>query len=162
MNNDEDIYALEDNGDDRTPYRSDAVPTQPRTQFVVRCNKCGYDLKGLTIGEFCPECGHQIGLPGSQDAPTSGSAVTALVMGILAIISCTFYGVPGVIFGPLAMYFAARAKKQVLAGQASTSSLGLANAGRVLGIIGLIIGALSVLAIVAFIIFFGVSISQFP
>lgn len=162
MNDENDIYALESDGDDREPARSEVASAQSQTRFVVRCNKCGYDLKGLTIGEFCPECGHQIGMPGSQDAPTSGAAVSSLVLGILAIISCTFYGVPGLIFGPLAMYFASRAKKQVLAGRASPSSLGLAGAGKVLGIIGIVIGGLSVLAIIAFVIFFGASMSLYP
>jgi len=72
----------------------------------------------------------------NKDAPTSGLAIASLVLGIVSIIGCFLYGLPSVICGPLAIYFANRAKKQYAAGEASASSRGMAQAGFVCGIIG--------------------------
>lgn len=170
MNERDDIYRLEEDEQPHghTPDRSD--PYQPSSsayeaapRYSVRCVRCGYDLVGLTVGSYCPECGHQVGLGGGVDAQTSGFAIASLVMGILSLISCSFYGVPALLFGPLAIWFAAKAKAQVRRGESSASSLGLASAGKVTGIIGLCLGGTFV--IILFIIFFafvGYGMSGFP
>ncbi len=162
MNDHDDIYRLENDPVDRhgrgaqhEPSDGSRSPYQPAPRFFVRCVRCGYDLVGLTVGSYCPECGHRVGLFGSHEASTSGAAVTSLVLGIIAIVSCVFYGVPGLIFGPLALYFASRAKKQVIAGQAAANSLGLASAGKVLGIVGIVLSSLYILIIVGIILFAG-------
>lgn len=109
-----------------------------------RCYRCGYDLTGF-LGTNCPECNALIY---TTSPATSGWAIASLIMGIMALISCTAYGFPALLFGPLAIWFAAKAKDEVATGTASPGSLGLANAGRVCGLIGLLIGVL-VLAVAA-------------
>ena len=74
--------------------------------------------------------------------PGNGYAVASLVLGILSIVTCCL----GLILGILAVVFANKAIKLGYKGS-------LANAGRICGIIGLVIGAIIVLYyIVCFII----------
>lgn len=162
MNPDEDIYNLEepDAGTERRDQHAHAPAAT--TRYAVRCNRCGYDLVGLTVGSYCPECGHQVGLGGNMDAPTSGYAITSLVMGILSIVSCSFYGIPALVFGPLAIWFAAKARAQVMQGAASTSSLGLATAGKVTGIIGLCIAGAIVILFFVLMVLVGYGMGSFP
>lgn len=95
MNRDDDIYGLE--GEDSEAYQSaqqsDAVarrywdPNAPS----LRCVRCRYELRGLTIGSACPECGLTIGQGDAGiGAPMSGYATASLVMGILSLVSCMF------------------------------------------------------------------------
>ena len=169
MNDHDDIYRLENEPVDRhgrgaqhEPSDGSRSPYQPAPRFSVRCVRCGYDLVGLTVGSYCPECGHQVGLGGGMDAPSSGFAVASLVMGILSLLSCSFYGVPALVFGPLAIWFAAKAKAQVHRGEAAPSSLGLATAGRITGIIGLSISAAILILFVVLFAFMGVGFGIFP
>jgi len=164
MNQDHNIYGIE--GDDNLqPPGGHAHASSPdhdaTRRYAIRCTRCGYTLNGLTVGSFCPECGHQVGLGGGMDAQTSGYAVASLVLGILSLISCWFYGIPAFVLGPLAIWFASKAKAQVLSGQAAPSSLGLATAGKVTGIIGLSLAAIVVVLIVLF-VFLGFSMAYFP
>lgn len=87
-----------------------------------------------------------------SNKPTSGYAITALVLGILAIVSCTAWGLPSIVFGPLALMFASMAKRQIQRGEAGASSLGLAKAGQTCGLIGLILGVLMLLFILSMIL----------
>ena len=169
MNESDDIYRLEEDSQPDAGQRESADPSsaspspyQAAPRYSVRCVRCGYDLIGLTVGSYCPECGHQVGLGGGMDAPSSGFAIASLVMGILSLISCSFYGVPALLFGPLAIWFAAKAKAQVQRGEVSPSSLGLANAGKVTGIIGLSLAGVIVVLVVVMIVFVGYGMSGFP
>jgi hypothetical protein len=169
MNEHGDIYRVEEDEqphmgqrEQANPYTADGSPYAPAPRYSVRCVRCGYDLVGLTVGSYCPECGQQVGLGGGVDAQTSGFAIASLVMGILSLVSCSFYGVPALVFGPLAIWFAAKAKAQVQRGESSASSLGLAKAGKVTGIIGLsLFGAVAVLFVVLM-LFVGYGIGGFP
>lgn len=129
------------NGSDGGPVR------QVRNEF--RCASCGYVIRGVAVDALCPECGtpvlHSVG--GAK--PTSGSAIAALVLGIVSILGCTAYGVPSLVCGPLAIYFAVRARKQIAAGTVGPNSAGLATAGLVCGIIGSTLAALVLLALLA-------------
>ncbi len=90
-----------------------------------------------------------------QPAPlaTSGYAVASLVLGIASLVTCFCYAVPPLILGPLALVFGNIAMKDIRAGTANPSSSGLAKAGKICGLIGLLlaIGAwiLGVVLIVA-------------
>ncbi len=130
-------------------YAGPAAP-QPTAVF---CLGCGYNLTGTMIGSTCPECGHIVA-PSfhGQTLPSSGKAVASMVLGICAIVGCTLYGVPSLICGPLAIIFAILAQKQVKNGTAGGSSTGMATAGLVCGIIGLVMGQATVGIFVAVII----------
>ncbi len=82
------------------------------------------------------------GLLGAQGMPTSGKAVASLVLGILSIVGCCMGGLPGVVCGGLAVIFSRGVKTQILRGEVHPSSQGMAVAGFVCGLIGLILGAL--------------------
>jgi hypothetical protein len=80
------------------------------------------------------------GYYGGQYLPGSGYAVAALVLGITSLVTCSCYGVPAIICGPLAMSFASKAMRDIQCGLVSPSSAGLAKAGKICGLIGLLLG----------------------
>ncbi len=135
------------------PEPSGRLANEPVVPTAVFCLHCGYNLTGVAIGSTCPECGTRV-MPLFQGhlLPTSGKAVAAMVLGICSIVGCMFYGIPSLICGPLAIIFAIQAKKQISQGEAGSSSLGMATAGLVCGIIGLSMVILIVGIAVVFIV----------
>ena len=116
-----------------------------------QCVVCGYTLGGIPIGERCPECGTPV-TPSSRALPT-GQATASLVLGVVSMCGCLFYGVPALICGPLAMVYAKKAKRAVAAGEADANGLPLARAGRVLGLMGTILGSVMLAFIVLYFVF---------
>ncbi len=108
-----------------------------QVKHEFRCASCEYPIRGVAVDSLCPECGtpiqHSIQRRGQ---PASGYAITSLVLGIVSIMGCMFYGLPSIICGPLAIYFGITAKKQIARGERNTSSRGMAQAGIICGIIG--------------------------
>lgn len=98
------------------------------------CLSCGYDLRGLTIGENCPECGKQISLVYESDMPASAFATWSLVFGIVAFPSCVLFGIGTFVSGILAIVFWWLARKQVREHRRSASSMNAANAGLICAI----------------------------
>jgi len=113
-------------------------PAPVKVEF--RCVACGYNIRGMSVDALCPECGTPI-FQSLKGLPTSGFAIASLVLGIVAILGCGGYGIPALVCGPLAIYFARRARRQIVAGIASPHSAGLARAGFTCGLIGLTLGA---------------------
>lgn len=102
------------------------------------CSSCRYSLRGLPIDANCPECGTPVLYSVSGDSRSNGFAVASLVLGICAIVlGCGTYGLIGLVCGPLAIVYHAKAKAKVVAGDAPPSSMGLARAGMICGWIGL-------------------------
>ena len=133
-------------------------PTAPRPQVVsstriVYCTNCGAQLDGLHIGQPCPNCGTPVGTAGPRSGKSSGKAIASMVLGICSIVGCMFYGLPALVCGILAIYFARSAKRDVESGVADQSSLGMISAGRICGIIGLSLGALMIVMIIAYFVF---------
>ena len=135
-----DINAMRDDPPNPPAQPIPATPTGPSR---VRCLNCGYDLTGATIGGTCPECGMTIGggtLANAQGKPTSGNAIASLVLGICSLVlGCGSWGVVSLVCGPLAIWFARRARADLEAGGVAESSAGLANAGRVMGWISVVL-----------------------
>jgi hypothetical protein len=136
---------------DAQPEQGQAYPTSP-VPTSVYCVQCGYNLTGVAIGSTCPECGRTVA-PSfhGQMLPTSGKAIASLVLGICSIPACVLYGIPAVICGGLAIFFAQKTKGQVESGQAGISSKNMATAGLVCGIIGLCLGLVYVIGIAVFV-----------
>ncbi len=86
------------------------------------------------------------------------NATIVLVLGILSIVACCFYGL-GIILGIVAIVLAAKDKKLYAAEMEaySISSFKNLNAGRVCAIIGLILSALYLILIIVMIAVFGIS-----
>lgn len=99
---------------------------------------CGYDLTGNTLGGHCPECGMKITVSDQMRVmPTSGYAITSMVLGITALPLCMCYALPTLILSPLALVFWYLAKQQIATGYYTPASHSLAVTGLVTGIIGL-------------------------
>lgn len=135
------------------PVDVQRTPADVRVQAIA-CPNCQYNLTGATIGMACPECGVIVGsgLLGANAMPTSGKAVASLVLGIIGLVGCCMWGLSGVICGGLAMIFSRGVRAQVLRGEVNPSSLGMATAGFVCGLIGFIMGGLMLGLLVAGII----------
>lgn len=80
------------------------------------------------------------GYGGPQQPPKNGLGIAALVLGILAIATALFGGFPGIILGILAIIFGAVGMGRAKKGRATNR--GMALAGLITGVIGLVIGAL--------------------
>lgn len=70
-----------------------------------------------------------------------------LVMGILSIIGCCCYGIPGLIFGIVAIILAGKASKVYMEAPENYSGYGNVKAGKIMGIIGVVLSLLFVLGL---------------
>ena len=101
-----------------------------------------------------PPSPYAYGPPGPQPA-TSGSAVTALVLGILGLVMCgPFTAIPAIIVGR-------NATREIDASQGRLGGRGMAQAGYVLGIIGTVLGGLALLLFIGLLVIGGVVSSGF-
>ncbi|MFI9807982.1 DUF4190 domain-containing protein [Streptomyces sp. NPDC052301] len=78
------------------------------------------------------------GWPGMPMAPQNGMGVAALVLGILSICLFCLYGVVSVICGILAVVFGVKGRRRAERGEATNH--GQAQAGLIMGVIGIVIG----------------------
>lgn len=114
---------------------------------------CGYDLLGVRIGDYCPECGTQVLQFGRATNQSSGKAIASMVLGIVSLVTCGFYGIIGMPCAILALYYGKKARLAIQANTAPASSLGMANAGRVLGWIGVALNAIMLLFLLIYALF---------
>jgi hypothetical protein len=82
-------------------------------------------------------------MPPPEAGPTNGSAVAALVLGIVGLTGFPF--IPSI----LALVFGYRARSEITQAAGTQSGLGLAKAGIVLGWIGVIFAVLVILLVIA-------------
>ena len=76
-----------------------------------------------------------------QKQPLPNSVAT-LVLGIISIVSCWCYGVPGLICGIIALAISARPVKLYRESPQEYSGYDQMKAGRIMAIIGIILGGL--------------------
>ena len=86
------------------------------------------------------------------------NATAVLVLGILSIVTCFCYGILGIILGIIAIVLAGKDKTLYTASPETytDASFKNLNAGRICAIIGLILSALYLIFIVAFIVIVGI------
>ena len=86
--------------------------------------------------------------------PEASQATTILVLGIIGIVLCQ-------ILGPIAWVMGNNELAAIDAGRRAPENRGTANAGRILGIIGTVLLALSIIAVILlFIGFFSLSVFE--
>jgi hypothetical protein len=101
------------------------------------------------------------GYPGEGTAvaaPKNGFGITALVLGIIAIV-LSWSAIGGIVFGVLAIIFAILGIRRANRGIATNK--GMSISGLVTGIIGLIIGVIVAIALGSFLSVFGGSLNNF-
>jgi hypothetical protein len=127
-------------------------------QTQIHCPQCHYNLTGIAIGSACPECGLVIDRGAfvvASHLPMSGKAIASLVLGIVSIVGCMFYGIISVPCGVTAIVLARSVQGQIMRQEVSPGSAGTAQAGLVCGIIGTILGGAMLLFLIIMIFSMG-------
>ncbi|MEU4468590.1 DUF4190 domain-containing protein [Streptomyces sp. NPDC024017] len=91
-----------------------------------------------------PQSGY--GWPGMPPAPQNGLGIAAMVLGIVSCTLFCLYGVVSLVTGILAVVFGIKGRKRAEAGVATNH--GQAQAGLIMGIIGIILG-ITVIVLIA-------------
>lgn len=91
-----------------------------------------------------PQSGY--GWPGMPPAPQNGLGIAAMVLGIVSCTLFCLYGVVSLVTGILAVVFGIKGRKRAEAGVATNH--GQAQAGLIMGIIGIILG-IAVIVLIA-------------
>ncbi len=105
--------------------------------------------------------------PSGSFAPQKNlpNATTVLVLGIVSIVpGCFCFGVVGIVCGIICLILA---KKDLVLyesnpGEFSVSSINNLRAGRICGIIGIILSSLYFLYLIVYFLFLGTMLSMFP
>jgi hypothetical protein len=79
--------------------------------------------------------------PPPTNAGTDARAVASLGFGILGLIFALPLGLPGLIAGPIAYFLGRGARARIAESGGALGGAGTANAGRILGVVTTVIGA---------------------
>jgi len=90
------------------------------------------------------------------------NATAVLVLGIVSIVGCCCYGIPGLIAGIIALFLYSKDSKLYMANPTEYSNYSNLNTGRILAIIGIILSVLFIIYIVVMISTFGWEAMQDP
>ena len=85
-----------------------------------------------------------------------------LVMGILSILSCCCYGIVGLIFGIIAITLAIRATRLYKEAPENYSGYGNVQAGKIMGIIGVILSLFYIIFVILMYLSFGWEVMNDP
>lgn len=104
------------------------------------CKNCGKEIN-IDSG-FCPNCGSSVDnetsainntqTSNSNTASEKNNAVTGFILSLIGFLCCTYVAIPGVIVSFLTF-------QDMNSGKVSTKNKGLAIAGIILGVLGLLI-----------------------
>jgi hypothetical protein len=115
-----------------SPFLAGAAPGAPLlAPGMMSCSRCGLTI---TIGTpLCPACRAITSPDGLYHGPRTNApgAVRSLVLGIIGLFVC------GIILGPAAISSANKAK-EAMAIDPSLGGEGLATAGKILGVLGIV------------------------
>jgi hypothetical protein len=92
------------------------------------------------------------------------NATAVLILGILSILGNCCYGIPGLILGIIAIVLGIKDERLYKAnpGRYTAASYGNAKAGKICGIIGIVLSCLFVIAIIIVIAVFGLAALSNP
>ncbi len=85
-----------------------------------------------------------------------------LILGIVSIVGCCCYGIPGLISGIIAVILANKATKVYQLAPENYSDYGNVKAGKIMGIIGIVMSILCVLLLLWALVTFGWEAMQNP
>jgi hypothetical protein len=126
--------------------------THPDTEAVGACVACGTGVciacrQTIDDRTYCQACAGKAsaGAPAYLPREQAPGAVIALVLGIVGLMT----GQLGIILGPLAIYYAVKAKRAV-AENPLLEGRGMATAGYVLGIIATVLGTIGTIWMIVF------------
>jgi hypothetical protein len=96
--------------------------------------------------------------------PSVPYSTSVLVLGILSIVGCWCWGLPGVVLGIIGLVQAGKGKDAYIQNPNiySQASLKNLNAGRICAIIGLCLSGIVLLSVLIKVIFFGALLTSFP
>ena len=94
-----------------------------------------------------------------QQLPNS---TLVLVMGILSIVGCCFYSIPGFIFGIVALVVGSKATREYKEAPDNYSGYENVKAGKIIAIIGIVLSLLYLTMIIGIIAYFGWEALQDP
>lgn len=83
------------------------------------------------------------------------NATAVLVLGILSLVSCICYGVPGIICGIVALVLYAKDKKLYMENPSLYLNYSNLNTGRILAIIGLVLNVLMIVYVIFIVAYIG-------
>lgn len=83
------------------------------------------------------------------------NATAVLVLGILSILTCLCYGVPGLVMAGVALYLASKDMKEYRMAPEIYGNYSTLNIGRILSIIGLALNVLMLIATIYVVVFVG-------
>lgn len=134
------------------PGSAGAGPAMGAPSRMAFCVHCGASLAGVAVEGVCPSCGAPVkdsfAVGASGSGSDSGLAVASMVVGIVSVVGCMFYGLPSIVCGPVAIVLAQKAKNAIRDGRRSPSGSGFAQAGLITGIVGSVLGFLGLALIV--------------
>jgi len=113
-----------------------------RIEYTVPATIFGAGVITVTRSEVGAN-GHSGPSSDQPQLPRSGFAVASLIVGLVSIPLCLFFGIPSIVGGALAIVCARKGNMAVEAGRAGQSSAGMAKVGKMFGIIGIVVGGIS-------------------
>ncbi|MGJ8593271.1 MAG: CCC motif membrane protein [Aquaticitalea sp.] len=90
------------------------------------------------------------------------NATVILVLGIVSILGCCCYGIPGLICGIIALVLASKAEKIYRLAPENYSDYGNVKAGKIMAIIGIILSVITIVYIIWVVSFIGLEALQDP
>ena len=97
-----------------------------------------------------------------MEKQTLPNSTAVLVLGILSIVGCCCYGLPGLVLGIIAVAMAGKPTRLYKASPEDYSGYGNVKAGKIMGIIGIILSILTVAYLLWAISYFGWETLQDP
>jgi hypothetical protein len=90
------------------------------------------------------------------------NATLILILGIVSIVGCCCYGIPGLVCGIIAVVLASKAEKVYKLAPENYSDYGNVKAGKIMGIIGIVLSIIFIIYIIWVIAFIGFEALQNP
>ncbi|MEL6556783.1 MAG: CCC motif membrane protein [Bacteroidota bacterium] len=83
------------------------------------------------------------------------NATATLVLGILSIVSCCCFGLPGLVFGIIALVISQNSVRMYRENPSEYSDYGNLQAGRVMAIIGIVLSSFNLIRMIVMLIIYG-------